>query len=241
MKPELNARSKQQGGPFFLHASVCACVWCLSVAHHIHPLIALIADLLSTPHSACSEKQTLWAHEKKTHTHPRSLGIHSSQLRSGCSLIICLPVIRLSSSPRPHPLFLSWALLGQKVCPARLRLCLLCGGGRWGSLIHNQPSSMRVTIPRPSSSRRGRGVGGCGCSVSVVLSSRNVTALCCFGLTSSRRWFHCGDIAWQRRQKVTRNTVAGRKVRTDRPSWYLRRFPALLPDRLSPKIIQKTV
>lgn len=128
---------------------------------------------------------------KHTHTDAHSLRTHLSQLRSVCSLIICLLVIRLSSSALPDPLFLSWALLGQKISP-RLRLCLLCRGGRWGSLIHNQPSSLRVIISRPSSSRRRS-----------RRSHRAHHKLSCCVIS-----YYCDDTDWRGNKKVKCETVA---------------------------------
>lgn len=57
------------------------------------------------------EKQTLRAHEKKsqmpthTRTHTHAAHTYRSSSQSPCSLILCLPVICLSSSPLLDPLF----------------------------------------------------------------------------------------------------------------------------------------
>lgn len=95
---------------------VCLRVWCFFI--FLHLLIALITDLLSASHSV-HRKNKLLGHMKRspiyTHTHTPVTHTYSSSSQSVGSLILCLPVICLSSSPLPDPLFPSLALLGQNI------------------------------------------------------------------------------------------------------------------------------
>lgn len=83
--------------------------------------------------------------KEETHTCTVSERTYLSSVQSALWLSACRWSVfhRLLSLIPCSFLELCW---GRK-SPPRLRLCLLCSGGRWGSLIHNQPSSTRVIIP----------------------------------------------------------------------------------------------
>lgn len=102
---------------FSVHAHVCVfmCVCeCFFISFHL--LIALITDLLSASHSV-RRKNKLLGHMKRSHTHIHTLVTHTypSSSQPVGSLILCLPVICLSLSPLPDPLFPSLALLEQNI------------------------------------------------------------------------------------------------------------------------------